>query len=99
MHLTAPSHWSRSIVAGGRDAPEQLVTIVVVRNLQPGSGGGEAPAVHDASEGRNTIEWVHAQIVLQSGQYFYIIQANRHAGTGLPLGKPPELRKENDDGR
>jgi hypothetical protein len=32
MHLTAPSHWSRSIVIGGRDAPEQLVTFVVVRS-------------------------------------------------------------------
>ncbi len=32
MHLTAPSHWSRSIGMGGRDVSEQVVTIVVVRN-------------------------------------------------------------------
>jgi hypothetical protein len=31
MHLTAPSHWSRSIVTGGRDASERVVTIVVAR--------------------------------------------------------------------
>jgi hypothetical protein len=31
MHLTAPSHWSRSIGTGGRDASERVVTIVVMR--------------------------------------------------------------------
>ena len=27
MHLTAPSHWSRSIGTGGRDVSESVVTI------------------------------------------------------------------------
>ncbi len=31
MHLTVPSHWSRSIVTGGRDESERVVTIVVAR--------------------------------------------------------------------
>jgi Nucleotidyltransferase domain len=31
MHLTAPSHWSRSIGTGGRDASERVVTIVGMR--------------------------------------------------------------------
>jgi hypothetical protein len=31
MHLTAPSHWSRSIVTGGRDASERVVTIAGMR--------------------------------------------------------------------
>src|SRR5262249_43423307 len=31
MHLTAPSHWSRSIGTGGRDPSERLVTIVGMR--------------------------------------------------------------------
>jgi hypothetical protein len=31
MHPTAPSHWSRSIVAGGRDASERVVAIIVAR--------------------------------------------------------------------
>ncbi len=44
MHLTAPSHWSRSIVAGGRDAPEQLVTIVVVRTMGTAAGKPVMPA-------------------------------------------------------
>ncbi len=34
MHLTAPSHWSLSIVTGGRDASERVVTIVVARTHQ-----------------------------------------------------------------
>src|SRR6266436_1560442 len=33
MHLTAPSHWSRSIGTGGRDASERVVTIVGMRTL------------------------------------------------------------------
>ncbi len=32
MHLTAPSHWSRSIVMGGRDASEQVDAIIGMRN-------------------------------------------------------------------
>jgi hypothetical protein len=31
MHLTAPSHWSRSIGTGGRDPSERVVTIVGMR--------------------------------------------------------------------
>jgi hypothetical protein len=31
MHLTAPSHWSRSIGTGGRDVSEAVVTIVGMR--------------------------------------------------------------------
>jgi hypothetical protein len=31
MHLTAPSHWSRSIVMGGRDASEQVDAIIGMR--------------------------------------------------------------------
>ncbi len=34
MHLTAPSHWSPSIVTGGRDASERVVTIVVARTIK-----------------------------------------------------------------
>jgi transposase len=33
MHLTAPSHWSRSIGTGGRDASESVVTIVGMRSF------------------------------------------------------------------
>lgn len=33
MHLTAPSHWSRSITSG-RDGSERVVTIVVARNRE-----------------------------------------------------------------
>ena len=33
MHLTAPSHWSRSIGTGGRDASERVVTIVGMRRV------------------------------------------------------------------
>ena len=33
MHLTAPSHWSRSIVMGGRDASEQVDAIIGMRKL------------------------------------------------------------------
>jgi hypothetical protein len=33
MHLTAPSHWSRSIGTSGRDPPEWVVTIVGMRKL------------------------------------------------------------------
>jgi hypothetical protein len=36
MHLTAPSHWSRSIVTGGRDASEQVDAIIGMRKLVPG---------------------------------------------------------------
>jgi hypothetical protein len=35
MHLTAPSHWSRSIGTGGRDPSERVVTIVGMRNVPP----------------------------------------------------------------
>ena len=31
MHLTAPSHWSRSIVMGGRDESEQVDAIIGMR--------------------------------------------------------------------
>ena len=31
MHLTTPSHWSRSIVTNGRRASERVVTIVGMR--------------------------------------------------------------------
>jgi hypothetical protein len=33
MHLTAPSHWSRSIGTGGRDQSESVVAIVGMRSL------------------------------------------------------------------
>ena len=39
MHLTAPSHWSRSIGTGGRDPSEQVVTIVGMRS--PGTVSDE----------------------------------------------------------
>ena len=32
MHLTVPSHWSRSIGMGGRDPSERVVTIVAARS-------------------------------------------------------------------
>jgi hypothetical protein len=35
MHLTAPSHWSRSIATSGRDVSERVVTIVVARRPGP----------------------------------------------------------------
>jgi len=35
MHMTAPSHWSRSIVTGGRDASERVVTIAGMRMHDP----------------------------------------------------------------
>jgi|SRR5215831_2418438 hypothetical protein len=35
MHLTVPSHWSRSIGTGGRDPSERLVTIVGMRRRAP----------------------------------------------------------------
>ena len=34
MHLTAPSHWSRSIGTGGRDPSERVVTIVGMRTYR-----------------------------------------------------------------
>jgi hypothetical protein len=34
MHLTAPSHWSRSIGTSGRDPSESAVTIAGMRNAQ-----------------------------------------------------------------
>jgi hypothetical protein len=37
MHLTAPSHWSRSIGTGGRDPSERVVTIVGMRTFVAGS--------------------------------------------------------------
>jgi len=33
MHLTVPSHWSRSIGTGGRDPSERVVTIVGMRTV------------------------------------------------------------------
>ena len=41
MHLTAPSHWSRSIVTNGRDASERVVTIVGMRNYGFFSSGAQ----------------------------------------------------------
>jgi len=38
MHLTAPSHWSRSIGTGGRDPSERVVTIVGMRTLTMQAG-------------------------------------------------------------
>jgi hypothetical protein len=37
MHLTAPSHWSRSIVTGGRDALERPDAIIGMRTARSGS--------------------------------------------------------------
>jgi hypothetical protein len=39
MHLTAPSHWSRSIGTDGRDASERVVMIAGMRNLVDAEGG------------------------------------------------------------
>src|ERR1700681_1498705 len=42
MHLTAPSHWSRSIGTGGRDVSESVVTIVGMRSMGIPGGFGRA---------------------------------------------------------
>jgi len=45
MYLTAPSLWSRSIGTGGRDASEQVVTIVGMRTGLY-SAGDRAPKIN-----------------------------------------------------
>ncbi len=40
MHLTAPSHWSRSIGTGGRDRSEQVDAIVGMRSAISFGGCG-----------------------------------------------------------
>ncbi len=57
MHLTVPSHWSRSIVTGGRDESERVVTIVVARTLP--LNRGRANNLIDVEDG----SWTSSSIV------------------------------------